>query len=59
MKKYVKPVCKVRPVRTARMMATSPLSMGFGSSATPEAEGDIKDRDAYDDYNNYDNESLW
>lgn len=60
-KNYNSPVIKVRKARLAtRMMDVSPNGLlGTMNTGADSSENLGKDRDAYDDYNNYDNENLW
>ena len=56
MKKYIQPIIKIRKASHARMICTSP---GLNSSYSTGGQFGKERDDAYDDYNNYDNENLW
>ena len=57
MKKYIQPTIKIRKANHVRMIcASDPKVFGCGTDASQLG----KERDdAYDEYNNYDNENLW
>ena len=55
MKKYIQPTIKTRKASHARMICQS---FGLNSSYGGSQLGKERD-DAYDEYNNYDNENLW
>ena len=55
MKKYIQPTIKIRKASHARMICQS---FGLSSSYGGSQLGKERD-DAYDEYNEYDNENLW
>lgn len=61
-KNYNSPVIKVRKARLATRMMTISNPNGLLGTMGSEANGNDnlgKDRDAYDEYNSYDNEDIW
>lgn len=56
MKKYIQPTIKTRKASHARMICASQ----YGLNSSKSGNGDcVKDHDAFDEYNSYDNENLW